>query len=310
MEAKTKAKAKPKAKKQLSDEKGKLAREIKSKHAELDVLHSRIGDLEKLANKKDTLQNEVNELTQKKLELGKLTIQQQSISREVKDLNDEKKKISSFLKNNKPKKETLAAELSKLESEKNDLEGKVDKVLRSSEKAQATVAQLKGEKEKYDLEITALKSEYGLIPRDMKELSKDSMLQLRKYAKLATITGIAGLVMMGLLLLFLVQPVVDSIFSSTFQDVNLTFYTILSTKVLLFAAFIFFIHVFYNLTKGFVSQYIKTRNRLTTLQVADYLIDQANAVNGSNGKAKVDLLHDYLPRIMEMDSSFEFSSKS
>ncbi|MEP1096505.1 MAG: hypothetical protein ABJG78_15425 [Cyclobacteriaceae bacterium] len=308
MEAKTKAR--PKAKKTLSDQKNKVAREIKSKQAELDMLNSKIGDLKKLADKKDVLQKEVDELTQKKLELGKLTIQQQSVSREVKDLNDEKKKISSFLKNNKPKKETLAAELSKLESTKDDLKGKVELFQKSSEKAQTTIAQLKEEKENYDLEIANLKSEYGLIPRDLKELSKDSMLQLKKYAKLATITAIGGLVMMGLLVLLLVQPIVDSIFSNTFQDDNLTFYTILSTKTLLFVTFIFFIHVLFNLTKGFVSQYVKTRNRLTTLRVADYLIDQANTVSGSNGKAKVDLLHDYLPKIMEMDSFFRVSSKT
>ncbi len=303
MEAK--AKAKPKTKKQLTDEKTKLNREIKSKKAELDVLNSKIGDLEKLSDKRETLQSEVDELTQKKLELGKLTVQQQSVSQEVKDLNDEKKKLNTFIKNNKPKKETLETELSELETRKEDLEGKVETLMQNGKKAQSTVAGLKEEKEKYDTAIEELKVEYGLFPRDLKEMSRDSISQLKKYSSLALLSIIGTLSMMGLLLLFLTQPIIDAAFANSFADPGLAFYTVLSTKILLFAGLIFFILVFLNLTKGFVSQYIKSRNRLTSLRVTDYLIDRVQG--SSNGKADADLLKDFLPKIMDLDNTFDRS---
>lgn len=308
MEAKTKAK--PKTKKQLTDEKSKLNREIKSRKAELDVLNSKIGDIEKLADKKDALQEEVDELTQKKLELGKLTVQQQSVSSEVKDLNAEKKKLNTFIKNNKPKKETLESEVNDLEARKTDIEGKIETLMQNGKKAQANVAHLKEEKEKYESAISDLKNEYGLFPRDIKEMSRDSISQLKKYASLATLSVIGTLLMMGLLIFFLIQPIIDNTFAGVFTEPGLSFYTILSTKILLFAGLVFFIIVFLNLTRGLVSQYIKSRNRLTSLRVTDYLIDRAQASGSQNGKASADLLNEFLPRIMELDSSFDKALKS
>ncbi len=303
MEAK--AKAKPKTKKQLTDEKTKLNREIRSRKAELDVLNSKIGDLEKLSDKREVLQNEVDELTQKKLELGKLTVQQQSVSNEVKELNDEKKKLNTFIKNNKPKKETLESELGELENRKEDLEGKVETLLQNGKKAQTNVVHLKEEKEKYDAAIAELKSEYGLFPRDLKEMSRDSISQVKKYSFLATLSTIGILVTMGLLVFFLIQPIIENAFVDSFSDPNLVFYTILSTKILLFAGLVFFIVILLHLTRGFVSQYIKSRNRLTSLRVTDYLVDRVQS--SSNGKADADLLKDLLPKIVDLDSAFDRS---
>ncbi len=299
MEAKTKAK--PKTKRQLTDEKTKLNREIRSRKAELDILNSKIGDLEKLSDKRELLQNEVNELTQKKLELGKLTVQQQSISQEVKELNDEKKKLSNYLKNNNPKKKTLESDLEKLESRKEVIGGKVENLLKNEEKAQDQIAKLRDEKAKYNSSIAELKKEYGLLPRDIKEISKDSIAQIKKYASLAIFSVIGILLVMGLLVFFLIQPIIDSTFSTSFSDPNLAFYTVLSTKILLFSGLTVFILVLLSLARGFVYQYTKSRNRLTSLRVADYFIDRVQS--STNGKANAELLKDFLPKIMDLNSS-------
>ncbi len=303
MEAK--AKAKSNTKKQLSDEKTKLIREIRSRKAELDLLNAKISDLEKLSDKRDFLQNEVDELTQKKLELGKLTVQQQSVTKEVKELNAEKKKLSSYIKNNKPKMKSLESELDQLEHKKVNIEGKLDSLLQNQKNTNEKVGQLKDEKAKYETEISGLKTEYGLLPRDIKEMSKDSINQLKKYSFLAMLSVTGTLIMMGLLIFFLIQPVVDNAFADSFSDPNLAFYSILSTKILLFSGLVIFVLVLLSLTRGFLSQYIKSRNRLTSLRVTDYFVDRVQST--SNGKADVELLKDFLPKIMDHDGSFDRS---
>jgi predicted nucleic acid-binding Zn-ribbon protein len=312
MEVKTKSKPKTKSKKDLTKEKSSLTSDIKAKKAEIEVLNSKIGDLEKLSGKKDTLKTEVEELTQQKRELGQLTIQQQSLSKEIEVLKGEKKKLNTFIKNNTPKKDTLESELTELEEKKLDLNGKVEILMQNGKKAQATVTHLKEEKEKYEASISELKNEYKLFPRDLKEMSKDSVSQLKKYSSLATLSIIGGLLIMGLLTALLILPIIDNAFAgiSAGLPVGYGFYSILTTKILISAALIFFILIFVSLTRGFISQYIKSRNRLSSLRIADYLIDRVQAKESQNGKEEIDLLQTYLPKIMDMEnSSFDKPSK-
>ena len=102
------------------------------------------------------------------------------------------------------------------------------------------------------------------------------------------------------------------------------FYSILIIRITVSATFIFFIIVFLNLSRGFVSQYIKARNRLTALRVVDFLIGrvQSKRNTGINEeerlkieleriKEQVELLNKHIPKIMDLgNSSFDKDSKT
>ena len=291
--------AKAKTKTELTKEKTQLNKDIKSKKAELELLSSKIKDLDALSSKREQLQIEVDELTKAKKEVGKLTVNQQSLEKEVRLLGDEKKKLNSFIKKNTPKKEVLETELNQLESKKVELDQELTSISEKSDKAKAFVGALKKDKEKYESEIRELKEEYGLYPRDMKELTKDSIKQIGSYSKMIVLTTLFTLA----LVLFLIFSLVNPILFNGSGDFWLT----LTSKVLLTGALLFVIVWCARLIDRFVSQYVRAKDRLTNLRTADYLIGKARVsdqdIEQLDGELNRDapeitLLQSYIPKIM------------
>ncbi len=313
MAAKAAPKPTGKTKTELTKEKTKLNKDIKSKKAELEVLSAKIKDLETLSSKREQLQIEVDELTKAKREVGKLTVSQQSIEKEIKVLSDEKKQLSSFIKKNTPRKDQLTKELEELSKNKSTLDDEVTKLTERSNKAEANVDHLKKEKEKYEREITTLKTEYDLYPRDLKHLTKDAKDQMKKYSSLALVTGVLSLVFVIALVFLLLSPnpLNGQLSESIGDDLSLRFWTIIVTKVLLAITLLFIVRSGFGLLSGFFNQYITVRKKITALRAADLFVRYMDEedLNGESGLRRnpkeLKYLQDYLPRIMDLDTSFD-----
>ena len=126
-------------------------------------------------------------------------------------------------------------------------------------------------------------------------MSLDSITQLKKYSWSAVASIIGAVTLMVILLCILTKsnPFSEKLLKFFYNEPNLRFYSILTIRISISAAFIFLIIIFLNLARGFVSQYIKARNRLTALRVTDFLIgriqSKKNTVTTDEDKLKVEI---------------------
>lgn len=185
---------------------------------------------------------------------------------------------------------------------------------------------LKAEKSRLEDFMIELRDKYGLYSKDMAEMSKDSITQLTTYAASAFMSLLATITLMIILASFLIHsnPLTKELLEFYPNDPYLRFFTILTVRLSISIVFIFLIIIFLNLTRSFVSQYIKSRNRLSALRMADFLIGKINIIVKDEEheddilatkqlilKEQTDLLKIHIPKIMDMSSSsFDKPEKS
>lgn len=213
-------------------------------------------------------------------------------------------------------------EISKLESQISDLET----LNETKSKVESEINNLTKEKKNLDVSIFELRDKYGLYSKDMKEMSLDSKSQLIKYSWAAILSIAATITLMILLLVILTEnnPSSYKLMELFDKEPNFKFYSILTIRISISAVSIFFVIILLNLSRGFISQYIKTRNRLTALRVTDFLIERIQSkdihklviddrvkLESERIKEQVQLLSDQLPKLMDLGNSpFDKTSKT
>lgn len=314
----------------LNNERNRLNRIIRDKKDAIEDLNSQIADLVTIRENKSTLENEIQTLTKQKLELDTFisenTTTKTSLSDEIRRLTLEKTTLDSYITSNNPVKEKLSEDLEKLQTDNSDLSAENSDLTDSSTQLEIDIKKLKTEKKTLSEATIELREKYGLYSKDMKEMSLDSKSQLLKYSWSAILAIAVTITLMIILLNILTNenPYSDKLMKLFKYQPNFRFYSLLTIRLSISAVFIFFIIIFLNLSRGFISQYIKARNRLTALRVTDFLIeriqtkkhdelstDDLTNIETERIKEQVELLSDQLPKLMDLgNSSFDKTSKT
>lgn len=314
----------------LNNERNRLNRIIREKKDEIANLESQVVDLTSIRETKSTLENEIQSLTEQKLELETFISENStiktSLSADIQSLIDEKNNLDSYLTSNNPIKEKLSEDLEKLQTDNSELLTENSSLSENSTQIKGEIKKLKAKQKTLEETTLELREKYGLYSKDMKEMSLDSKSQLIKYSWSAILSIAATITLMILLLNILTgdNPYSDKLVELFKNQPNFRFYSLLTIRLSVSAVFIFFIIIFLNLSRGFISQYIKSRNRLTALRVTDFLIERIQSKRNDEFseddkikleteriKEQVELLSDQLPKLMDLgNSSFDKTSKT
>jgi predicted nucleic acid-binding Zn-ribbon protein len=314
----------------MSSERNDLNRQLRDKKAEVTSLETKISDLNELISQRDSILNEVSTLNESKAELETFidtnNVQKQTLTTEIATLTAQKTELETYVQTNTPIKDTIQTELGTLNTQKDSLNSEIESLSKQQETIQSGIDKINQEKERLDNEINILRSKHGLYSKDMKDIAEDSKTQLDEYSKSAKYSVIASLILMIILLciLTLSNPYSEKLLSYFYQEPNLRFYSILAIRLSISAAFIFLIIIFLNLARGFISQYIKTRNRLSAVRITDFLIGRLESkkiafntdeeklkIEAERIKEQVELLNTHIPKIMDLgSSSFDKLSKT
>ena len=315
---------------ELNKEKNRLNRLIREKNTKIDELDAKILDLTNLSSEREKIKAETEQLNSTKSDLETFitnnTARKQTLTTEIESLTTQKENLDSYIRTNTPLKEILFSEIEDLNIQKQNLEQEIENIESDKSTIQREIEQINQEKSRLDGLIIDLREKYGLYSKDMKDLSQDSITQLKKYSWSAVSAISGALILMVILLCILTQsdPFSDKLLNFFFFLPNLRFFSILTIRITISVAFIFLIIIFLNLSRGFVSQYIKTRNRLTALRVADFLIGRIQSKKNTGTteeerlkieveriKEQVILLNNHIPKIMDLgSSSFDKNNKS
>jgi predicted nucleic acid-binding Zn-ribbon protein len=314
----------------LNKEKNKLNRLIREKNTKIVELDARISDLTNLSSDLEKIKAEIEQINSNKSELETFitnnTGRKQTLTTEIESLTIQKENLDSYIQTNTPSKETLFSEIEDLKVQKQNLEQEIENLESYKSTTQTEIEEINQEKSSLDELIIDLRGKYGLYSNDMKDMSQDSITQLKKYSwsAVSAISGVVTLMIILLCILTQSNPFSDKLLKFFYHEPNLRFFSILIIRITISAAFIFLIIILLNLSRGFISQYIKARNRLTALRVEDFLIGriQSNKNTGTTEeerlkieveriKEQVILLNNHIPKIMDLgSSSFDKNSKT
>ncbi len=314
----------------LNKEKNKLNRLIREKNTKIDELDAKISDLINMSSELEKIKAETEQINSIKSVLETFitnnTDRKQTLTAEIESLTIQKENIDSYIQTNTPLKETLFSEIEVLKAHKQNLEQEIENLESDISTTQTEIVQINQEKSRLDRLIIDLREKYGLYSKDMKDMSQDSISQLEKYSRSAVLSISGAVTLMVILLCILTQsnPFSDKLLKFFYHEPNLRFFSIITIRITISAAFIFLIIIFLNLSRGFISQYIKARNRLTALRVADFLIGRIQSKKNTGTteeerlkieveriKEQVILLNNHIPKIMDLgSSSFDKNSKT
>jgi predicted nucleic acid-binding Zn-ribbon protein len=314
----------------LNKEKNRLNRLIREKHQKINELESKVSDLKQLEFERNNLKIEAEELASNKSELETFINnnvgKKKTLSEQIELLTTQKNQIDSYIETNNPTKQNLSNEIQTLKTEKDSLKNEIEVLKSDKLTTESEITKINQEKSRLDDLIAELRDKFGLYSKDMRDMSLDSITQLKKYSWSAVASISLAIILMVILLKILTKsdPFSERLLKFFYHEPNLRFYSILTIRISISAAFIFLIIIFLNLSRGFVSQYIKARNRLTALRVADFLIARIQSKKNTGAteeqklkieferiKEQVELLNTHIPKIMDLgSSSFDKVSKT
>lgn len=316
--------------KELNKERNRLNRILRNKKQELEKLEKTIEDeklrldslksdttkCNQLISQKEELQSEVSELENKKIDF----------TGELKNLKQKETTIFDYLKDNSPKKSSLEEEIKSLNENKARINDEIENLNQKQSELNGNIDQLTSEKTRLEDTTKELREKFNLYSKDMRDMSLDSTSQLKNYTIYAVITFSIAIALMVILICLVTygSPYKEELLNFFKNEPTLRFFTLLTIRISVSAIFIFFIIIFLNMGRGFISQYIKARNRLTALRVADFLIgrikSKANLEVSEDEKSKleterireqVNLLNVHIPKIMDLGkSSFDKNDKT
>ena len=273
-------------------------------------------------------------------EIDKLNAQNIILNNSIVNLNVESKNLSASigtLEADKTRliseKEISVAELEKLQAEVNDVQAEKSlletNILESNDEIVALASQNKNlEKEKLIHENARNKAREmsNLYSHDMDGIGEDNKEKRNKYLFALAITFGLVLVLMVLLLCTLMK---DSLLSDELielfdAETAFLFYLVIIIRVTLSAAIVILIWMFISLTRGFVAQYIKSQDRMTSLRILDFLVNRLdrNKVEIADAQIlesyrenvldkQIKLFNEHLPNLMKSgETSFDKNVKS
>ena len=290
------------SKKAAEDQSIKLSKQVEKHKKTIQGLKSQIKEQEALTNSRDELKTEVDSLSQTKSQLevyiSQNSSKEKAFDKIIKAQTSQKNELDKYLEKAGPKKKSIQAELHELEKEKQSNLNEIENYTSESGNIQAKIEGLQQSKEEVEGKIKELESEYALYPKDMKNMSRDAKNQLKSYARLALASITLTLLLTTVMFVFLFGRIQ---METPFAD------QVLILIIASIGVFSFLIYHFLKLSKGFISQYISIRNRLTTLRVTDFLMSRLENEKPSKSKKdeRADLANTYISEIMRFENCFD-----
>lgn len=305
-----------KSNQKLNEDRNRLLKIIRDKKSEISELEQKIVDIEKLRKEKGSIENDLVLLRKEKADIEDFYNQNKGLEDKININTSELEELQTQILNEQKTSSDLQEIITHLKAEQLLIKSTLDELNLKSQTEKSHLESLIKEKSQLENFMLELRDRYGLYSKDMAEMSKDSITQLTTYAVSAFVSIIVTISLMIILSTFLIQskPLTKELHNFYPNDPYLRFFTILTIRLSISIVFIFLIIIFLNLTRSFVSQYVKSRNRLSALRIADFLIGKINlsikdeeddvlATKQLILKEQTDLLKIHIPRIMDMGSS-------
>jgi len=303
-------------------EKNRLNKLIREKNDQIKSLDDLISTKEKSVSDINQINTTLSGLKKEKLELEVFfdtsKSKKEGLETDITILELNKAEINKFIDENQPVKDTLIETLTNTRTENTELSESVSNFRRNKSILENEIRDLTEERNTIDRLMIELREKFGLYSKDMKDMSLDSKKQLKTYSISAIFSMSLAIALMTLLLIILTgkTPFPEKLTDLFTNEPTLMFYSILIMRVSISGVFIFLIVILLNLTRGFISQYIKSRNKLSSLRIVDFLIgrihvkknsfeDQDTALELEQEKLKeqVALLNIHIPKFMEVSES-------
>lgn len=241
--------------------------------------------------------------------------------------------ITEELNTSEEKKSSLENEISTLTTSRDELKqvidvSKAEDVLLKQNKAdlQAEIAKLNIEQGKTKNEISTLRDKLGLYSKDLSEIVRQNREHRNKYAWAIFISFTLSLASIVTLILLMTS---DKLVSASAQalfatSINYIFYETLLIRTSILGALIFIILIFINLTRGFLSQFIRSQEKIASITVLDFLVNRLESKQFTFNdetqkreyskeilKSQIDLMSAHIPKIIEDTSSnFDKTTKT
>jgi chromosome segregation ATPase len=261
----------------LHEQNESLDDQIRLKKAELKALEASIKERD--SKKKELWADSRNRsrlIRDKKAEKNKLDEQ-------VRDLRLQYNNLEPSVKN-------LSLEKSTLESAVQELQESKNRLTEESDKLQTAISDAKNRVKALNLELERLRAHKSSLQNDVQTWQRKSDLYtndiegISEAHKRANRYYLGGAAISGLILLFVIALILhrvwypkpmdwlkESIFS---EDHTIAFYLLILLRASTIAALIIVTFIFLNLTKNFVSQFIRTEGRMNSIRSLLFLLEK------------------------------------
>lgn len=265
------------AKENLQEQNESLESQIRAKKAELKGLETTIKERD--SRKKELwadLRNRSRLIKNKKAEKNKLNEQ-------VRDLRSKLNKLEPSIKTLSAEKTSLEPQVQKLKESHVSLTEKISGIKNTISESEKKITALNSNIERLSEQKLALQNEVQtwqqkseLYTNDIDGISEAHKISKRYYLGGAIISGVLLFFTIGLIMhrVWFPKPMnwlEDSIFAN---DHTLAFYLLILLRASTIAVLIIITYIFLNLTKNFVSQFIRTVGKMNSIRSLLFLLEK------------------------------------
>jgi predicted nucleic acid-binding Zn-ribbon protein len=310
----------------LTASRNNLNNEIATNTSTRDNLQSEItklvnskGELEaQLAgttNSKQTLETEITNrnqtIVQLDAEIETRINTRNNLNTEIANLTNTQTEISNSIAANTPIKKGFEDDINVLKTNRNSLNLEIEN--------------LQKDKTKWEENVKQWRDKYDLFSNDIAGISENNLSQRNKYAFGIGLTALASIIFMFILVCSVKSgsEIPEGIKTVLTGNPRLLFMVYVLMRISIVGSLFVLIFVFINLLRGFVSQYIRTQEKMSSIRLIDFLASKIGkeTKNLTEGEklpfetAKMEkqnaLLSKHLPDLMENNpSSFDKLSKT
>lgn len=310
----------------LTSIRNNLNNEIETNTSLLDNLQSEVtrlinskGELETqlegTTNNKQMLENDITQrnqtIAQLDSEIVTRTSNRNNLITEIENLTNTQTKLIESITANKPTLKGFEDEINLLKTNRNELNIEIENLQKAKNNLEENVKQWR---DKHDL-----------FSNDIAGISENNLSQRNKYSIGIGLTALASIIFMCILVSSVKNgsEIPEGIKTVLTGNPRLLFMVYILMRVSIVGSLFVLIFVFINLLRGFVSQYIKTQEKMSSVRIIDFLTSKIgretnNLAEGEKltfETAKIEkqraLLSQHLPDLMEYNpTSFDKLSKS
>lgn len=266
-------------------------------------------------NSKQTLETEISNRNQTIVQLDSdietRTNTRNTLNKEIANLTNTQTEISNSITVNTPIKKGFEDDINLLKTNKNTLNDEIENLQKVKTNWEENVKQWR---EKYDL-----------FSNDIAGISENNLSQRNKYAIGIGLTALASIIFMWILVCSVKNgsEIPEGIKTVLTGNPRLIFMVYVLMRISIVGSLFVLFFVFINLLRGFVSQYIRTQEKMSSVRLIDFLASKIGkeTKNLAEGEklpfetAKMEkqnaLLCKHLPDLIEYyPSSFDKLSKT
>jgi len=266
-------------------------------------------------NNKQTLETEITQKNQTVIQLdadiAARTTTRNNLNTEIINLTNTQTELSNGIATSTTLKQGFENDINGLKANKNTLTTEIEN--------------LQTDKKKWEENVKQWRDKFDLFSNDIAGISENNLSQRNKYAAGICLTAIAAIIFMWILVCSVKtgSEIPDGIKNVLTGNPRLLFSVYVLMRISIVGSLFVLIFVFINLLRGFVSQYIRTQEKMSSVRLIDFLASKIGkeTKNLAEGEkipfetAKMEkqnaLLSKHLPELMEFNpSSFDKLSKT